>query len=63
MLLTIGAIVTNDQPFTTPTGIHFRAGEQFRVAIVGKSTMCHHVQTCSTVWLQGSTEGAKFLTA
>jgi hypothetical protein len=61
MLLTVGAIVINDKSFTTPIGTHFAAGEEFEVTIVGRSTMCHHVRTRSTVWLQGNTTGAKFL--
>lgn len=62
-MLTVGTIVTNAAPFTTPTGIHFRANERFEVVAEGRSTRCEHIGTGSVVWIQGSTIGAKFVTA
>lgn len=61
--LAVGAVVTNDRPFTSPIGAHFAAGERFEVEIVGRSTRCRHLGTGSVVWVQGSAHGSRFLTA
>ena len=59
--LSVGAVVVNDRPFTSPVGAHFAAGERFEVEIVGRSTRRRHVGTGSVVWLRGSVDGSKFL--
>lgn len=50
-LMQINNVVTNTAAFTTPTGIHFRAGSRFTINLVGeRNARCHAEQCGSVVW-------------